>query len=111
MPPKAMKLYKVHLEYETVIRAESPEAAEQTAAYAMRHEIDDEPSMVFSDEITTLADLPQGWNAGCRPWGERDPNDRTIGQILSANASDRRWRPEDKPLPSRLTAPAVDVDK
>jgi hypothetical protein len=78
-----MKLYKVHLEYETVIRAESPEAAEREAQYAMRHEIDDEPSMVFSDEITKLEDLPQGWNAGCRPWGERDPNDRTIRQILS----------------------------
>jgi len=80
-----MKLYKVHLEYETVIRAKSPEAAEREAQYAMRHEIDDEPSMVFSDEITKLEDLPQGWNAGCRPWGERDPSDRTIGQIISAN--------------------------
>jgi hypothetical protein len=88
-----MKLYKVHLEYETVIRAESPEAAEREAQYAMRHEIDDEPSMVFSDEITKLEDLPQGWNAGCRPWGKRDPHDRTIGQILSANVRDQGSAP------------------
>jgi hypothetical protein len=79
-----MKLYKVHLEYETVIRAASPQAAEQAAAYAMRHEIDDEPEIVLSGEITNLADLPHGWNAACRPWGERDPHDRTIGEILSA---------------------------
>jgi hypothetical protein len=89
-----MKLYKVHLEYETVIRAESPEAAERKAQYAMHHEIDDEPSMVFSNEITKLDDLPPGWNAQCRPWGERDPHDRTIGRILSANDRDHRWTPE-----------------
>jgi hypothetical protein len=59
----------------------------------VHYEIDDEPEIVFSDEITKLADLPHGWNAACRPWGERDPNDRTIRQILSANVSDDRQLP------------------
>ena len=77
-----MKLYKVHIEYETVIRAESKEAAEKEAHYAMRYEIDDEPNVILSDEITKLKDLPTGWNPQCRPWGERDPQDRTIGEML-----------------------------
>jgi hypothetical protein len=80
-----MMLYKVHLTYETVIRAESREAAEKEAEYAMRHEIDDEPLSVDASEINDVNDLPHGWNPQCRPWGERDPYDRTIGQILSAN--------------------------
>lgn len=78
-----MKLYKVHIEYETVIRAESKEAAEWAASYTMRHEADDEPEVVFADEIKSASDLPQGWNPQCRPWGERDPHDRTIADILS----------------------------
>jgi hypothetical protein len=89
-----MKLYKVHLEYETVIRAESPEAAERMASYVMRHEADDEPEVISAEEIQTAADLPQGWNAECRPWGKRDPHDRTIGQILSANVRDHRQLPQ-----------------
>lgn len=89
-----MKLYKVHLEYETVILAESQEAAEREAAYVLRHEADDEPEVVFADEIQTASDLPSGWNPQCRPWGERDPHDRTIGEILSANAEVSNPHPE-----------------
>lgn len=82
-----MKLYKVHIEYETVILAQSKEAAEKDATYSLRYEIDDDPETVFADEIKTTSDLPQGWNPQCRPWGEKDPHDRTIGEILSANVS------------------------
>jgi hypothetical protein len=82
-----MKLFKVQLYYETVIRAASSEAAEKEAKYAIRHEIDDEPLSVDAFELADVNDLPQGWNPQCRPWGERDPYDRTIGQILSANGA------------------------
>jgi len=80
-----MKLYKVHIEYETVIRAKSKEDAVLDAHYTIRHEADDEPDVIFADEIKTAADLPAGWDQQCRPWGERDPLDRTIADIL-ANA-------------------------
>jgi hypothetical protein len=80
-----MTLYKVHLKYNTVILAESPEAAKIEAKCEMGHEIDDEPDVVSAEEIETLSDLPNGWNPQCRPWGELDPHDRTIGDILSAN--------------------------
>ena len=78
-----MKLYKVRVEYETVILAESQADAERSAPYILRHNADEDADIVNAHEIKSLADLPQGWNAQCRPWGERDPNDRTIGEILS----------------------------
>jgi hypothetical protein len=84
-----MKLYKVHIEYETVFLAEDEESAISNAQYSMRHEIDDDPEIIFADEILKLDDLPPGWNPQCRPWGNKDPHDRTIGQILSANTQDQ----------------------
>ena len=78
-----MKLYKVRVEYETVIRAESQADAECDAPYILRHDADEDADIVTANEIESLADLPQGWNAQCRPWGERDPHDRTVGEILS----------------------------
>jgi hypothetical protein len=91
-----MKLYKVHIEYETVILADSEESAMEEAQYGIRHEIDDKPEIIFADQILKLDDLPSGWNWQCRPWGKKDPHDRTIGQILSANVQDRQ-KPEEEP--------------
>ena len=78
-----MKIYKVRVEYETVICAESQADAEANAPYILRHDADEEADIVTADEIKSLADLPKRWDARCRPWGERNPNDRTVGEILS----------------------------
>lgn len=77
-----MRLYKVHIEYETVILADSAESAMEEARYGIRNEIDDQPEAILVDEILKSDDLPAGWNLQCRPWGMKDPKDRTIGQIL-----------------------------
>jgi hypothetical protein len=42
-------------------------------------------------------------------WHHRD--DYLKPEDLFPNASDHRCSPEDKPLPSRLTSPAIDMDK
>ncbi len=78
-----MNLYKITVEYQTVVRAASLQEAEREAVYGIGKEIDEEPVMVDAEEITSLKDLPVGWNAQCRPWGETDPFDRTIEQMLS----------------------------
>jgi hypothetical protein len=78
-----MKLYKVHIEYDTVILEEDEESAIKNAKYYIRNEIEDDPEIVIADEILKIDDLPSGWNSDCRPWGIRDPQDRTIREILS----------------------------
>lgn len=79
-----MKPYKVRIEWETVILARDEMHAMMQAESVIR-EGDDKSDMVDATEIKTVEELPPGWNKDCRPWGERDPHDRTIGEILSAN--------------------------
>lgn len=78
-----MKLFKVRIEYETVVRAESAKQAEKDAEYIIRNAADDPAEIVIAQEITKLEDLPKRWSAQCRPWGERDPMDRTLGAMLN----------------------------
>ncbi len=78
-----MKLFKVKITYETVILAKSQAEAEQDAPYIVRYDASDDIASVSSEEVKSLSDLPRGWGDRCRPWGERDPLDRTIGQLLS----------------------------
>lgn len=77
-----MKLYKAHIQYETVILAESQGAELRDASRTIK-ESDDDETQVEASEIQEIQDIPVGWDGGCRPWGERDPHDRTIEQILS----------------------------
>ncbi len=79
-----MKLYRLKVTYETVVRGSSVHAVECAANRIIR-DSDDEPESE-AVEITDLSALPIGWCGACRPWGERDPQDRTIADIL-ANAS------------------------
>lgn len=81
-----MKLYKVKVEYETVILATSPDGATREAEHAMRHEIGYPPQSIGASEIKSFSDLPKGWQPNYRPWGERDPHDRTIEGILKSSA-------------------------
>lgn len=76
-----MKLYRVRLEYETVVLAEDERSAEAQAETVIRHE-DDVADLVMAQEIKGIDDIPSRWDVSCRPWGERDPLDRTIGEIL-----------------------------
>lgn len=77
-----MKIYEVEVVYRTVIRAESKEDAESKAEYIIRHEDDGAAESVYAMEITNINDLSYPWDGKCRPYGERDPMDRTLGEIL-----------------------------
>lgn len=79
-----MKLYKVRITFETVIRAESPGDAADQAERVIR-DGDDVYDEIDASEIRNIDDIPYGWDAGCRPWGETDPMDRSIGEILGQN--------------------------
>jgi len=76
-----MKLYRLKVTYETVVRGSSVHAVECAANRIIR-DSDDEPE-AEAVEINTLENLPIGWDGACRPWGERDPYDRTIADILA----------------------------
>jgi hypothetical protein len=77
---KPRKLYNVEVTYKTVVFAESKEAAEREAEYAIRHE--DEPAVeVYVSEIKSLSDVKTPWDGGCIPWGDQE-NYSTIKEIL-----------------------------
>ena len=80
-----MKIYRVQINYDTIIRATSREDAERQANRILR-DSDEEPDALEAVEITSLKELPTGWNGDCRPWGETDPHDRTLREILGQNA-------------------------
>lgn len=79
-----MKPYKVRIEWQTVILARDQTHAMKQAESVIR-DGDDASDMVDAVEIKSLEDLPPGWNKDCRPWGEVDPEDRTLGQMLPAS--------------------------
>lgn len=79
-----MKVYRLTVTYETVVRASSEHAAE-CAANRLIRDSDDEPLESDAVEIAAISELPMGWDGKCRPWGERDPYDRTLEQILGQN--------------------------
>jgi len=79
-----MKLYAVEVTFKTVVRAPDALAAELLAEDVVKDE-DDPADSAIAYEIKTLDDLPSGWKGNCIPWGERDPMDRTIKEILDEN--------------------------
>lgn len=79
-----MKIYRLRVTYETVVRGSSVHAVECAANRIIR-DSDDEPE-AEAVEITELAELPVGWNGDCRPWGVTDPHDRTLREILGQNS-------------------------
>ncbi len=79
-----MKIYRLKVTYETVVRGSSVHSVECAANRIIR-DSDDEPESEAL-EITDLSQLPVGWDGDCRPWGEIDPYDRTLKDILGHNA-------------------------
>jgi hypothetical protein len=78
-----MKLWKVRITHDLVVRASSEVEARSLAVESIR-------DLTFDEELTTndaavihtLDDLPPEWDGDCRPYGHRDPYDRTIRQQL-----------------------------
>ena len=79
---KNFKIYKVKVEFETVIRATNQEEAEKLAQSIVKTE-DDQASLISSSEIQKEQDLPKGWDKWCLPWGERHPMDWEICRQLN----------------------------
>ena len=79
-----MKIYRLKVTYETVVRGSSVHAVECAANRIIR-DSDDEPESE-AVEITDISELPIGWDGNCRPWGVTDSHDRTLREILGQNA-------------------------
>jgi hypothetical protein len=83
-----MSLYRVRIEYDTVVAANSEREAERTGERIVRCG-DEEPLDSYASEIKNVDDLPDGWDPDeCYPWGEE--SERTIRQILADSVMDNR---------------------
>lgn len=80
-----MKLYKVKVEFETVIAAKNQKDAIKNAEYVIKHEADDPASDIEAVEITDESHLPDGWDTDCFPFN--DSRNLTIGEIWNENQS------------------------
>jgi hypothetical protein len=81
------KLYRVTIEFDTVIRGQSIEEVERIAEDIIR-DSDDPADNVSACEIRSIDALPNGWDRDCRPWGS-NPDHMTIAEILEvANVPD-----------------------
>jgi len=75
-----MKLFKVRVEFETVICAKDKREAEMEAEYIIKNEDDGSCESVYAEEIIKISDLPNGWDADCLPYN--DNRNLMIGEIL-----------------------------
>lgn len=73
-----MKLYKVSVQYETLVLAESSKDAIRQGNYAVKYE-DEEPILITEQEITSVDEVPKEW-LHCYPWNGNA--DKTVIQIL-----------------------------
>lgn len=79
-----MKIFRVKVTYETVIRAQSSAEAEQSADRVIR-DSDEDPQEVDAVFITKLSELPDGWDQSCLPWETGITNgDIALGAMLSS---------------------------
>ena len=78
-----MKLYKVKVWTDLVVRAPDERTAKRAAVIASVEGME-EPSTSDVERVDCLDDLPKGWDKHCRPWGERDGMDRTIGEMMQS---------------------------
>lgn len=90
-----MKIFRVTVTYETVIRAKSASDAEESANRVIR-DSDEDPQEVNAIYITKLSELPDGWDQNCLPWETGRANgDIALGAMLSSeNAQVEARSPE-----------------
>ena len=79
---KNLKLFKVKVTYETVVLAQDREIADKMFQFGMG-EIDDNPTTISSEPISTIEDIPPKWCGKCVPWGDVNLDERTIKEIIS----------------------------
>ena len=81
------KLYEVEISLTTLVQAESYDAAFWVAC-GSKHEIMDDldiGDVTVLREITTAADLPEGWDDTFFPYGEPERQIKFILEDLNAN--------------------------
>lgn len=79
-----MKIFRVKVTYETVIRAESQTDTERYADRIIR-DSDETPTEVDADMISSISELPDGWDQNCLPWETGVTNgDIALGAMLSS---------------------------
>lgn len=79
-----MKIFRIKVTYETVIRAESQADAERYADRIIR-DSDEIPTEVDANMISSISELPDGWDQNCMPWETGVTNgDIALGAMLSS---------------------------
>jgi hypothetical protein len=79
------KLYRVTIEQDVVVAANTPHDA---VDWVRQHhaQIDDEASYAAATQIDSVDDLPEGYNGACLPWGDDD--DRPISAYFKQGGTD-----------------------
>jgi len=79
-----MKLWKVNVVHQLVVKAKTSTDAKFFAKEAIEEASLDEPYVTKPEEIADVFDLPSSWDDACIPFGERDPSrpDMTIAEFL-----------------------------
>lgn len=75
------KLFTVELIFRTVIRGTKESVLRE--AEEIVFDSRECASEIYTKEIKDASDLPEEWSIEHRPWGNPDPYDRTIGDILA----------------------------
>ena len=80
-----MKLYKVSVQYETLVCASSESEALRAGLWAVKYD-EDEPVNSAVSNIENQDQIPKAWK-GCVPWSyhwqECGQNTKTVEQILN----------------------------
>lgn len=79
-----MPLYKIMVEYQFAVEAESEEKAYANIPSYMRT-MDDEPYDYYVEEIKTREDYPDGYDDTIYPYGGR--GSKTLGELLDEKNS------------------------
>ena len=81
MNEEKLKTYRVKIQFDLVVLAKDFEAARDYGLDAIRIS-QEEPTSQSEEVITKLSQLPSKWDEDSRPFGEIDPYDSTVGELL-----------------------------
>lgn len=80
------KLYKVVVEYSTLILANNETEAVDSADWIVKtQESDVGHDFINITEVKSVKDLPDGWDGNCIPWVSNpfDSNNETVSELLA----------------------------
>ena len=89
----ASRLWRVTVEYETLVVADSERQAEAEAEYYVGEDVS-EPSLTVATQVHKIEDVPADWQDSI-PFGGDRKDERTCRERVTPNAADETRRAQD----------------